>query len=115
IENMAEGVSQADLIVCRAGAITVAGGSASGGGALFIPFGASTDAHQARNTHAMRDSGAARPPPQKDVWPERLTNESFSLLDQPRRIQEMEQRARALARPHAVEDIVDMLEGVARP
>jgi UDP-N-acetylglucosamine--N-acetylmuramyl-(pentapeptide) pyrophosphoryl-undecaprenol N-acetylglucosamine transferase len=114
IENMAERFAQADLIVCRSGAITVAEVSASGRTAIFIPFGASTDAHQTRNAQAMQDAGAARLLPQEELTPERLTNEIFSLLDQPRRIQEMEDRARALARPRAVEDIVDLLEGVAR-
>jgi UDP-N-acetylglucosamine--N-acetylmuramyl-(pentapeptide) pyrophosphoryl-undecaprenol N-acetylglucosamine transferase len=114
IENMAERFAQADLIVCRSGAITVAEVSASGRAAIFIPFGAATDAHQTRNAQAMQDAGAARLLPQTELTPERLTNEIFSLLDQPRRITEMEDRARALARPRAVEEIVDLLEGVAR-
>jgi UDP-N-acetylglucosamine--N-acetylmuramyl-(pentapeptide) pyrophosphoryl-undecaprenol N-acetylglucosamine transferase len=114
IENMAERFAQADLILCRSGAITVAEVSASGRAAIFIPFGASTDAHQTRNAQEMQRAGAARLLPQDELTPERLTNEIFSLLDQPRRIQEMEDRARSLARPRAVEDIVDLLEGVAR-
>jgi len=115
IENMAERFAQADLIVCRSGAITVAEVSASGRAAIFIPFGASTDAHQTRNAQAMQSAGAARLLTQEELTPERLTTEIFSLLDQPRRIQEMEDRARALARPRAVEDIVDVIEGVVRP
>jgi UDP-N-acetylglucosamine--N-acetylmuramyl-(pentapeptide) pyrophosphoryl-undecaprenol N-acetylglucosamine transferase len=114
IENMAERFAQADLIVCRSGAITVAEVSASGRAAIFIPFGASTDAHQTRNAQVMQEAGAARLLPQEKLTPERLTDEIFSLLDQPRRIQEMEDRARALARPRAVEDIVDVIEGVVR-
>jgi UDP-N-acetylglucosamine--N-acetylmuramyl-(pentapeptide) pyrophosphoryl-undecaprenol N-acetylglucosamine transferase len=114
IENMAERFAQADLIVCRSGAITVAEVSASGRAAIFIPFGASTDAHQTRNAAAMQDAGAARLLPQDELTPERLTNEVFSLLDQPRRIEEMEDRARSLAKPRAIEDIVDLLESVAR-
>jgi UDP-N-acetylglucosamine--N-acetylmuramyl-(pentapeptide) pyrophosphoryl-undecaprenol N-acetylglucosamine transferase len=112
IENMAERFAQADLIVCRSGAITVAEVSASGRAAIFIPFGASTDAHQTRNAAAMQDAGAARLLPQEELTPERLTTEIFTLLDQPRRIREMEERARALARPRAVEDIVDLLESL---
>jgi UDP-N-acetylglucosamine--N-acetylmuramyl-(pentapeptide) pyrophosphoryl-undecaprenol N-acetylglucosamine transferase len=112
IENMAERFAQADLIVCRSGAITVAEVTASGRAAIFIPFGASTDAHQTRNAAAMQDAGAARLLPQEELTPERLTSEIFTLLDQPRRIQEMEDRARALARPRAVEGIVDLLESL---
>jgi UDP-N-acetylglucosamine--N-acetylmuramyl-(pentapeptide) pyrophosphoryl-undecaprenol N-acetylglucosamine transferase len=115
IENMAERFAQADVIVCRSGAITVAEVSASGRAAIFIPFGASTDAHQTRNAAAMQEAGAARLLAQDELTPERLTYEIFSLLDQPRRIREMEDRARSLARPRAVEDIVDLLESVERP
>jgi UDP-N-acetylglucosamine--N-acetylmuramyl-(pentapeptide) pyrophosphoryl-undecaprenol N-acetylglucosamine transferase len=115
IENMAERFAQADLIVCRSGAITVAEVSASGRAAIFIPFGASTDAHQTRNAAAMHEVGAARLLPQDELTPERLTTEIFSLLDQPWRIREMEDRARSLGRPRAVEDIVDLLEAVERP
>jgi UDP-N-acetylglucosamine--N-acetylmuramyl-(pentapeptide) pyrophosphoryl-undecaprenol N-acetylglucosamine transferase len=113
IENMAERFAQADLIVCRSGAITVAEISAAGRAAIFIPFGAATDAHQTRNAQAMQDAGAARLLPQPELSPERLTSEIFGLLDHPERISEMEERARALGRPRAVEDIVDLLEQVA--
>ena len=114
IENMAERFAQADLIVCRSGAITVAEVSAAGRAAIFIPFGAATDAHQMRNAEAMQAAGAARIVPQDQLTPERLTSEICSLLDQPQRIADMENRARSLARPRAVEDIVDLLEQVAR-
>ncbi len=100
IENMAERFAQADLIVCRSGAITVAEVSASGRAAIFIPFGASTDAHQTRNAQVMQSAGAARLLPQDELTPERLTTEIFSLLDQPRRIRR-DGRSRALARPPA--------------
>ncbi len=115
IENMAERFAQADLIVCRSGAITVAEVSAAGRAAILIPFGAATDAHQMRNAEAMQSAGAARLLPHDQLTPERLTTEIFSLLDQPSRIEEMEKHARELARPHAVEEIVDLLEGIARP
>jgi UDP-N-acetylglucosamine--N-acetylmuramyl-(pentapeptide) pyrophosphoryl-undecaprenol N-acetylglucosamine transferase len=114
IENMAERFAQADLILCRSGAITTAEVAAAGRAAIFIPFGAATDAHQTRNAEAMQNAGAARLLPQEALTPERLTNEIFSLLDQPRRITEMEEQARRMARPRAVEDIVDLLEGLVR-
>ncbi|MFZ0879992.1 MAG: undecaprenyldiphospho-muramoylpentapeptide beta-N-acetylglucosaminyltransferase [Candidatus Acidiferrales bacterium] len=115
IDNMAERFAQADVIVCRAGAITVAEITAAGRAAIFIPFGAATDAHQLLNARSLESVGAARVLPQDELTPERLTTEIFSLLDQPRRISEIELHARSLARPRAVADIVDLLEGVARP
>jgi len=114
IENMAERFAQADLILCRSGAITTAEVAAAGRAAIFIPFGAATDAHQTRNAEAMQNAGAARLLPQTELTPERLTLEIFTLRDQPRRITEMEEQARRLARPRAVEDIVDLLEGLVR-
>ena len=115
IGNMAERFAQADLIVCRSGAITVAEVSAAGRAAIFIPFGAATDAHQTRNAEVMREAGAAILLPQAELTGERLANEVFSLLDQPRRITEIETHARALAHPGAAGELVDLLEEVARP
>lgn len=112
IGNMAERFAQADLIVCRSGAITVAEVAAAGRAAIFIPFGAATDSHQLRNAQLMQQSGAGCLIPQDQLNPQRLANEILSVLAQPPQIEEMEQRARALARPRAVVDIVNLIEGV---
>jgi UDP-N-acetylglucosamine--N-acetylmuramyl-(pentapeptide) pyrophosphoryl-undecaprenol N-acetylglucosamine transferase len=113
IGNMAERFAQADLIVCRAGAITAAEVAAAGRAAIFIPFGASTDSHQLRNAQEMQRGGAARLIPEPQLTAERLTREIFSLLDQPLELQAMAANARRLAKPNAAQDIVDMIEGVA--
>jgi UDP-N-acetylglucosamine--N-acetylmuramyl-(pentapeptide) pyrophosphoryl-undecaprenol N-acetylglucosamine transferase len=113
IENMADRFAQADLIICRSGATTVAEVAAAGRVAIFIPFGASTDAHQARNAEVMQQAGASSLILQTELTPQRLTSEIFSLLDQPRRLSEMEERARTFARPRAVEDIVNVLDGLS--
>jgi UDP-N-acetylglucosamine--N-acetylmuramyl-(pentapeptide) pyrophosphoryl-undecaprenol N-acetylglucosamine transferase len=114
IGNMAERFAQADLIVCRSGAITVAEVAAAGRAAIFIPFGAATDSHQLRNAQFMAQSGAGHVILQDQLRPQRLANEILSLLDQPLKIEEIEQRAGALGRPRAVADIVDAIEGVVR-
>jgi UDP-N-acetylglucosamine--N-acetylmuramyl-(pentapeptide) pyrophosphoryl-undecaprenol N-acetylglucosamine transferase len=113
IANMAERFSRADLIVCRAGAITAAEVAAAGRAAIFIPFGASTDSHQLRNAQEMQRAGAARLIPEPQLTAESLTKEIFSLLDQPAEIQTMAAKARSLAKPHAVQDIVNLIESVA--
>src|ERR1700730_4159223 len=113
IGNMAERFAQADLIVCRAGAITAAEVAAAGRAAIFIPFGASTDSHQLRNAQEMQRAGAARLIPEPQLTAERLTREVFSLLDQPPELQAMAANARRLAKPNAARDIVDMIEAVA--
>ncbi len=115
LSNMPERFAQADLIVGRSGAITVAEIAAAGRAAIFIPFGAATDSHQLRNAQVMERAGAARVIHELELTPERLASEIGSLLDHPERLPEMEQRARQLARPCATAEIVDLIEQVARP
>ena len=115
IRNMAERFAEADLIVCRAGAITAAEIAASGRAAVFIPFGASTDSHQLRNAEEMQQAGAALVIPEPQLTAERLTNDIFGLLDQPLRLRAMSESARRLARPRAVEEIVNIIEQVRAP
>jgi UDP-N-acetylglucosamine--N-acetylmuramyl-(pentapeptide) pyrophosphoryl-undecaprenol N-acetylglucosamine transferase len=113
IGNMAERFAQADLIVCRAGAITAAEVAASGRAAIFIPFGASTDSHQLRNAQEMQRAGAARLIAEPQLTAERLTQEIFTLLDHPAEIQALATKARGSAKPRAVQEIVNLIERVA--
>jgi UDP-N-acetylglucosamine--N-acetylmuramyl-(pentapeptide) pyrophosphoryl-undecaprenol N-acetylglucosamine transferase len=114
IGNMAERFAQADLIVCRAGAITAAEVAAAGRAAIFIPFGASTDSHQLRNAQEMEHAGAAKLIPESRLTAESLTREMFGLFDNPAELQAMSAVARHLAKPHAVQEIVDLIEGMVR-
>ena len=114
LTNLAERFSWADVIVCRAGAITAAEVAAAGRAAIFIPFGRATDSHQLRNAQEMARAGAGRVIPETELTAERLTKEIFSLLDQPREIEKLSHCARSLARPHAARDIVNLIEEVAR-
>ena len=110
--DMSERFAQADLIVCRAGAITVAEVAAAGRAALFIPFGAATDRHQLRNAQEMVRAGAARLIPEPELTGERLAQEVLDLIRQPQQIVELGARARQLARPHAARDIAAMIDEV---
>ena len=110
---MAERFAWADMIVCRAGAITASEVAAAGRAAIFIPFGAATDSHQLRNAQEMARAGAGRVIPEPELTAERLTNEIFSLLDQPREIERLSTAARGLARPDAAREIVNLIEEVA--
>jgi UDP-N-acetylglucosamine--N-acetylmuramyl-(pentapeptide) pyrophosphoryl-undecaprenol N-acetylglucosamine transferase len=113
LTNMAERFAWADVIVCRAGAITTAEVAAAGRAAIFIPFGRATDSHQLRNAQEMTRAGAGRVIPEPELTAERLTREIFSLLDQPQEIEKQASAARGLARPYAVRDIVNLIEEVA--
>jgi len=113
LTNMAERFAWADVIVCRAGAITASEIAAAGRAAIFIPFGAATDSHQLRNAQAMAGAGAGRVIPEPELNADRLCSEIFSLLDQPREIEKVMTAARRLATPNAARDIVNLIEEVS--
>ena len=114
LENMAERYAWADLIVCRAGAITAAEVAAAGRAAIFIPFGAATDSHQLRNAQEMARAGAGRVIAEGELSGERLTAEIFSLLDEPGEIAKLGQGARGMARAGAAGEIVNLIEAAAK-
>lgn len=114
LSNMPERFAWADLLVCRAGAITAAEVAAAGRAAIFIPFGRATDSHQLRNAQAMVQAGAGRLIAEPELTPERLANEIFSLLDQPREIASLASNARRLSYPNAARDIVNLIEEAAQ-
>jgi UDP-N-acetylglucosamine--N-acetylmuramyl-(pentapeptide) pyrophosphoryl-undecaprenol N-acetylglucosamine transferase len=114
LTNMAERFAWADVIVCRAGAITASELAAAGRPAIFIPFGAATDSHQLRNAQEMASAGAGRVIPEPELTADRLCSEIFSLLDQPQEIARMSAAARSLARPDAAREIVNLIEAMAR-
>jgi UDP-N-acetylglucosamine--N-acetylmuramyl-(pentapeptide) pyrophosphoryl-undecaprenol N-acetylglucosamine transferase len=113
LTNMAERFAWADVIVCRAGAITAAEIAAAGRAAIFIPFGAATDSHQLRNAQEMTSAGAGRLIVENELTAERLTKEIFSLVGQPEQIEKQSSAARSLARPNATRDIVNLIEEAA--
>ena len=113
LTNMAERFAWADIIVCRAGAITAAEIAAAGRAAIFIPFGAATDSHQLRNAQEMQRAGAGRVITENELTAERLTTEIFNLVGQPNQIETQATAARSLARPGATRDIVDLIEEAA--
>ncbi len=114
LSNMAERFAWADVIVCRAGAITAAEVAAAGRAAIFIPFGKATDSHQLRNAQEMTNAGAGRLIAEPELNAERLTKEIFSLLDQPGEIERLATKARSLAHPNAVREIVNLIEEAER-
>ena len=67
IEDMAEALGWADMVVCRAGALTVAELIHAGIGAIFVPYPAAVDDHQTANARALVDAGAALLLPQSEL------------------------------------------------
>jgi UDP-N-acetylglucosamine--N-acetylmuramyl-(pentapeptide) pyrophosphoryl-undecaprenol N-acetylglucosamine transferase len=104
---MADRYRRADLIVCRAGATTVAEITVIGKAALFIPFPFATDDHQTRNAQALVDAGAAEMIAESELSSKALANVINKLANERRQLAMMEENARALGRPNAAQEIVD--------
>lgn len=112
IDDMAGCCAQADLVICRAGAITVSELCAGGVPSVLVPLKVSTTGHQEDNACFMAQAGGAVHLPQAEFTPERLAQ---LLASTPRTaLAEMGERARALAKPDAARAVADLLEGVAR-
>lgn len=109
IADMAAAYAWADLVVCRAGASTLAELCAAGVGSVLVPFAAAVDDHQTRNADYLVQAGAALRLKQDDALAANLRAALPSLLDDPARRLAMAQAARGLARPEAAERIADIV------
>jgi UDP-N-acetylglucosamine--N-acetylmuramyl-(pentapeptide) pyrophosphoryl-undecaprenol N-acetylglucosamine transferase len=116
IEDMAARYAAADLVICRAGAMTVAELSAGGVASVLVPFPHAADDHQSANARYLAERGAAILLPQAELTPERVAG-LLGSLDRARLL-DMARRARALGRPDAARLVAErcaaLAEGRAR-
>jgi len=113
IKDMVEAFTQADLVICRAGATTTAELIAAGKAAIMIPFPFAADDHQRKNAEALQASGGARVILQQDLSGEVLAQEIVSLIKAPAEISRMEESSRTLARGDAAAAAVKLIEKLA--
>jgi UDP-N-acetylglucosamine--N-acetylmuramyl-(pentapeptide) pyrophosphoryl-undecaprenol N-acetylglucosamine transferase len=113
IDDMAAQLAACDLMLCRAGAVTVSELCAAGVPAILVPLVVSTTAHQRDNAQWMAAQGAAWHLPQPELAPQRLAA-LLAAQDRPALLA-MAERARALARPQAAARVADLIERVAAP
>lgn len=112
IDDVAGAMAQADLVICRAGAMTVAEVAAIGVAALFIPFPHAVDDHQTTNADFLVKENAAWLRQQSELNPAWLAdwlremNRDICLAQA--------KRARALAKPQATQEVADHIEQVAK-
>jgi UDP-N-acetylglucosamine--N-acetylmuramyl-(pentapeptide) pyrophosphoryl-undecaprenol N-acetylglucosamine transferase len=111
IDDMAAQYAWADVLICRAGAITVTELTAAGVPALLVPFVASTTQHQRGNAEFLAARGAAIHLPQSELSPQRLCAELMGLTRE--RLVTMAQAARKLGKPDATRVVADAIEHVA--
>ena len=112
IDDMATRYAEADLVICRAGAITVAELSTGGVASVLVPFPHAVDDHQSANAAFLASRGAAILLPQSELTPERLA----ALLRESERaaLLEMARRARALGKPEAAQVVAERCMELAR-
>ena len=108
IDDMAQQLAACDVIVCRAGAVTVSELCAAGVPSLLVPLVVSTTAHQRDNARHMADHGAALHIDQATLTPASLASH-LQALTRPALLA-MAEQARALARPHAAARVADELD-----
>ncbi len=105
IDDMAAAYAWADLVVCRAGALTIAELCAAGIGAVLVPFPYAVDDHQTRNAEAMDRVGAACIVQERDMQADTLVAHLRELLADRARLAAMAVAARTLAKPEAAATI----------
>lgn len=110
IADMAEAYGWADVVVCRAGALTLAELCAVGTACILVPFPQAVDDHQTKNAEFLQMRGAAQVLPQGETLYQRLSA-TLEILDQRIDLQRMAVCARALARPDAAERVADAVLG----
>jgi len=105
--DMGQRLARADLVVCRAGATTLAEITAAGRAAILIPLPTATDDHQRKNAEALAASGGAEVLLQSDATGSVLAERILALADDGSRRRRIATAARSLARPDAAKVIVD--------
>ncbi len=111
VDDMAHELAASDLVLCRAGATTLAELAAVGVASILVPFPHAIDDHQTRNAQSMTRNGAAILMPQAELTPTALA-EVLTSLDRTRLLG-MAARARALGRPRAAQEVANVCEQLA--
>jgi UDP-N-acetylglucosamine--N-acetylmuramyl-(pentapeptide) pyrophosphoryl-undecaprenol N-acetylglucosamine transferase len=105
IDDMAQAYADADLVICRAGALTISELAAVGVAAVLVPFPAAVDDHQTVNAQFLVREGAAVLIADRDLTPARLATELKSLCAGRGKLLAMAERARLVAKPRAAEEL----------
>ena len=112
IDDVARRYAEADLVICRAGAMTVAELSAGGVASVLVPLPHAVDDHQTANARFLTDQGAAILLPQTELTPDKLAA-LLRTLDRPRLL-EMARKARGLGKPDAARIVAERCMELAR-
>ncbi|MGA7616336.1 MAG: undecaprenyldiphospho-muramoylpentapeptide beta-N-acetylglucosaminyltransferase [Thermoanaerobaculia bacterium] len=114
LDAMAGEMKAADLVVSRAGAITIGELAATGRAAVLVPFAQATNNHQELNARVLERAGAAVVITEAELTPERLGEVIGAIVAEPETIVRMGAAAKSLASPDATERIVKIIEQIQR-
>jgi UDP-N-acetylglucosamine--N-acetylmuramyl-(pentapeptide) pyrophosphoryl-undecaprenol N-acetylglucosamine transferase len=114
VQDMKSAYAAADLVISRAGALTLAEITACGKPAILIPYPFAAADHQRHNAQALKKAGAASVIPEKDLTPNRLSEEIYTLLSDQTRLTGMAAKSRKLGKPDANSHLVDEMEKLLR-
>ena len=114
IKDMAAAYAWADLVVCRAGALTIAEIAAAGVASILIPYPYAVDDHQTKNAGYLVDAGAALLLPESEMSAQNLARLLEPLAGSREKTLEMAVAARSLALPEATLKVADLCEEVAQ-
>ena len=114
IDDMAAAYAGADLVVCRAGATTLAELTALGKPAVLVPYPYAADDHQRKNAESLVGRGAAMMILDRELSADNLAQAIGELRAQPERLAAMATAASALGRPDAAERVVDVCLNLLR-
>lgn len=113
ITDMPDRIAEAHLVIGRAGASSIAELTAAGRPAILIPLPIATDDHQTANAREMAKAGGARMIPQSEFSPEVLARQIEAIAGDPQALSNAAERALSVGRPHATQDLADLVERVA--
>jgi len=113
MDDMAEAYGWADLVICRAGALTVAEIAATGLAAVFIPFPAAVDDHQTHNAAVLSEAGGARIMQEAELTTDRLAQALAALCGNREKLLQMATASRSQAMPDAAADVASYCMGLA--
>jgi UDP-N-acetylglucosamine--N-acetylmuramyl-(pentapeptide) pyrophosphoryl-undecaprenol N-acetylglucosamine transferase len=114
LDPIVDEIAAADLVVSRAGAMTIGELAAVGRAAILVPFAAATNNHQELNARVVERAGGALVITEAELTPERLGLIVNEIINDADRAARMGAAARALAVPDATKKIVDLLEKIAK-
>ena len=112
-DDVPERLAEAQLLIARAGASTVADCAVIGRPAIFVPYAAATADHQTANARGMVEAGAAILMPESKLTPESLAEQIELVLTNPGGALKMTQAALSVARPDAAERLAGLVETLA--